>query len=180
MLSQEECKTIIDFVLKRISQSELATALGFDPGTSPNRVLRLLDEAAESKDSTQVECAMVLAYQSGMSAEFVPTLIRLLGLSWHERHEDLAHALQELKDPRAIQALSAAARAKHQYLAYDESRALARKCTWALADIGTPEALASLRMLASTEDPAVAAYAQKRIDAWEAERHRKGRDAGQG
>lgn len=177
MLSQHQRKTIIDFVLERASEGALATALGFDPAKSPKRVLELLDDAAASKDAAQVECAMILVSRSGMTDEFVPTLIRLLGASWHQKHEDHAHALQELKDPRAIEALSEAAQVKHPYLAHDESRALARKCTWALADIGTAEALASLRLLAAGKDAEIAGYAQKRIDAWEAERHRKGHGA---
>jgi hypothetical protein len=57
---------------------------------------------------------------------------------------------------------------------YDECFGLARKCTWALADIGTPEAHARLEILAKHSNPQIAAYAQKRLDEWDDERPRNG------
>jgi hypothetical protein len=59
-------------------------------------------------------------------------------------------------------------------LHYDEFFNVARKCTWALADIGTPEAHAKLQLLAKNENPMIAQYAQKRLDGWEREMSRKG------
>ncbi len=61
----------------------------------------------------------------------------------------------------------------HEYLAYDQFFGLARKCTWALADIGTPEARARLVQLAGSENPLLASYAKKRLDRWDDERNRK-------
>jgi hypothetical protein len=47
-----------------------------------------------------------------------------------------------------------------------EELALVRKCTWALADIGTPEAKARLQDLAKSLNAQIAGYAQKRLDRW--------------
>lgn len=104
----------------------------------------------------------------------VPTLIGLLRSAAHYRHEDVARWLQDLRDPRAVDALHAAALTKYEYLAYDDSHAFARKCTWALADIGTPAAQDALGLLAACDDPEIAGYAQKRLDGWVAEARRKG------
>jgi hypothetical protein len=136
------------------------------------RVLQALGEATEKKDADGVERALGIAFQN-LSPVFVPILITLLSAPWHHRHEDVARALQELKDPRAIDSLYQAAFVRYDYLAYDEFFGLARKCTWALADIGTSEAKARLTQLASGENHLVAGYAQKRLDAWEDERKRK-------
>jgi hypothetical protein len=46
---------------------------------------------------------------------------------------------------------------------YDEGHALARKCTWALAKIGTREAVDRLRDLACCGDSVIEAYARKRL-----------------
>lgn len=109
-----------------------------------------------------------------LSAGVLPELILLLTASWHYRHEDVAGALQRLKDPAAVAALYEAAHMKHEYLSYNDSHALARKCTWALADIGTPEAKARLEALAGEPDTTVAGYAQRRLDRWDEEITRKG------
>jgi hypothetical protein len=83
------------------------------------------------------------------------------------------NALQDIKDPRAVEGLFDAASVTHEYLAYDEFFGLARKCTWALADIGTPEARARLVQLAASENPLLAGYAKKRLDRWDDEQNRK-------
>jgi len=43
---------------------------------------------------------------------------------------------------------------------------LARKCTWALADIGTPSARSLLETLATNDNEIIAHYAQKRLEQW--------------
>lgn len=75
--------------------------------------------------------------------------------------------------PSTVDALARAAVMKHDYLAYNDSHAFARKCTWALGDIGTPEARAHLEKLAGADDPEIGAYARKRLDRWDDELSRK-------
>jgi hypothetical protein len=72
-----------------------------------------------------------------------------------------------------VDALERTAYAVHNYLAYDDGFALARKCTWAPADIGTPEAQQALTRLASGDNAVIASYAQKRLTNWQNELRRK-------
>jgi hypothetical protein len=62
----------------------------------------------------------------------------------------------------------------HDLTAYDYYPTV-RKCTWALADIGTEEAKSYLQELTKSKDTTLAGYAYKRLNSWEAEMHRKGR-----
>jgi HEAT repeat protein len=62
---------------------------------------------------------------------------------------------------------------KLEYLQYDENFALARKCTWALTDIGTDAAMAKLQELAGSSNPKIRSYARKRLENWQGEIHRK-------
>ncbi|MFL6332847.1 MAG: hypothetical protein ACJ754_05815 [Pyrinomonadaceae bacterium] len=133
-----------------------------------------LDGAIQAKDGERVELALNECFRAGLAQEHVPALIGLLGQSWHSRHEDVVSALQQLKDDRAVDALYEEAHASYEYLEYDEFYGLARKCTWALADIGTPEAKAKLEVLAREDNELVAGYARKRLNQWDAELHRKG------
>jgi hypothetical protein len=136
--------------------------------------LNCLRIALESIDPTQVETALDLAFQQGLTPDLVPTLNAMLTLHWHQRHEDIARALQILKDPLSLSALTIAARQKYDYLAYNNSQALARKCIWAIADIGTANAQATLQDLAKDNDPIIAGYAERRLSQWEQELTRKG------
>jgi hypothetical protein len=139
----------------------------------PNQVLANLNHALKSRNSDEIDGALLAAFQVGLRHEFVSSFIGLLDLPDHHRHEDIVGGLQELKDPRAVDAIYRAAFVKHKYLAYDEFFGLARKCTWALADIGTEDAFAKLQLLAASDDPVIAGYAQKRIDNWQKEKDRK-------
>jgi len=143
------------------------------PGLDASDVVARLHHAAESRNPREIESAVTAAYQVGLRHDFVPALLEILDLPDHISHEDIVGALQALKDPRAIQSLHRTALKRYAYLDYDEFFGLARKCTWALADIGTPEALAKLELLASCENSTIAGYARKRIEHWQEEKHRK-------
>ena len=119
-------------------------------------------------------CAYPRSLFGVLTADLGPVLAELLLLPWHQQHEDIAQTLQKLRVPSTVDALAKAALVKYDHLAYNDSHAFARKCTWALADIGTLEARGHLERLARAEDSEIAAYAQKRLDNWEAELHRKG------
>jgi HEAT repeat protein len=136
--------------------------------------LRKLYDAILAKDAEQVEIALEKYFSTGFLPEYVPALIELLGKPWHYCHEDIVSVLQRLKDSRAVDALYEEAHSEYDYLNYDDRYGLARKCTWALADIGTPEAKAKLEQLARESNQLVAEYAQKRLINWEEEKSRKG------
>ena len=138
-----------------------------------DKVLHELNTACHSGDANAVESAVTHAYEMGLKREYVPALLALLTQRTHTRHEDIVSSLQMLRDPRAVDALYDTALVNHEYLAYDKLFGLARKCTWALADIGTPEARARLVILARNSNSQIAAYAQKRLDSWDDERQRK-------
>ena len=136
--------------------------------------LKQLYNAIEAKDAEQIDIALDKCFGSNFSGEYIPALIELLGKTWHYRHEDIVRVLQQLKDSRAVDALYNEAHSEYEYLNYDDCYGLARKCTWALADIGTPEAKAKLQQLVQENNQFVAEYAQKRLNNWEEEKSRKG------
>lgn len=139
-------------------------------------ILQILRDGIETKDAELVDTALDKYFMSGLSGEIVSELAELLGEPWHHRHEDIVSILQGLKDPRAVDALYKEAHSEYEYLNYDDCFGLARKCTWALADIGTSEAKAKLQQLAQENNQIVAEYAQKRLNSWEEEKSRKGKN----
>jgi hypothetical protein len=173
-MTERQQRAIVDFSLGRINKEALNATLGFDVDGNAEAVFRLLEDATHLGDAESVGCALIIAHGRTGDIDLVPTLVALLQAPWHLGHEDLVRWLQDLRDPRAVDALYEAALTKHEYLEYNGSHALARKCTWALADIGTTEAQQKLRLLAGAADREVARYAQKRLDVWTAEVARKG------
>ncbi|MDO7877729.1 hypothetical protein Q5H93_23535 [Hymenobacter sp. ASUV-10] len=90
-------------------------------------------------------------------------LCELLLQDWHFSHETIAHYLQQLKDPFSIPYLAATATKRFEYLAYDDTYQLARKCIKALAAIGTKEAISSLNNISMNENSAISGYASKEL-----------------
>lgn len=119
-------------------------------------------------------CAGDLSYESvwawcqlgalfGRSRRATPILCSLLVRDDHKGHDDLADTLQNLRDPRSVECLFDRAHRALPYLDYNESSALARRCVWALHDIGTEEAVAKLEALAKDPREEVSAEAADRL-----------------
>ena len=129
--------------------------------------------AIRAEDADRFEFAVRSAFTAGLPPDLADVFAEALLMPWHTRHEDLVSALQKMKSPASVEALFAVATTRHAYLEYDEFFGLARKCTWALADIGTPLARQRLDELAANLNPTIAGYARKRLDRWDDELQRK-------
>lgn len=132
-----------------------------------------LQVAFERQDSRAVEVALINAFHNGLSADLVPVLVELCRARWHMSHEDVVSALQKVGDVTSVDAIEEAAYVDLSYLDYDEHFGLARKATWALADIGGPIAKEALNRIAASQNPVKAAYARKRLQNWDIELERK-------
>jgi hypothetical protein len=136
-----------------------------------------LEAAIDSKNGRELEAAIAPLWRTEISPELQCEVCRLLisiiDATWHRCHEDAVQEIQRLHCKDAVLALERTAHAVHAYLSYDEVFGLARKCTWALADIGTPDARQALERLSRSSNPLIAGYAKKRIDRWQAELPRK-------
>jgi hypothetical protein len=143
-------------------------------GSEHPKVVRLFIHAAKAaKNPDALDEALEGATEAGTEQEMVPLLCELIQEDWHLHHEDFASTLQGLKDPRAADSLATAALMKFDYLAYNDSHAFARKCVWALADIGSDNARNHLIALADNPDEEIAAYAKRRLARWDEELDRK-------
>jgi hypothetical protein len=126
-------------------------------------VLQRLEEAYEQKDCDDVEYALDVAWQGGISPLYFEILCKLSDADWHHKHEDVVTALEVIGDARCVDTLERAAHAKHEYLAFDDARALGVKATWALYKIGTPGAMDALRRLCASDEGRVADEACARL-----------------
>ena len=68
-----------------------------------------LAAALLSQDGDAFEDALLHAYHTGLTADLVPLLSTALKESFHRRHEDVASALQNLRDTRSVDPLFHAA-----------------------------------------------------------------------
>jgi len=153
------------FALNKISKAELLNRYPVDLKEDRKYVLHLLDNAYDDQSEEDLEYALMLLPIDEFAAteKYATVLNRLILADWHCRHEDIASLLKGIKSPGSVDVLYKAALAQHDYLDYDDTYQLARKCIKALVSIGSDDAIEALRCLSKSETPEIAAYAQKEL-----------------
>lgn len=166
-LGKEMTKYERDLVIKlwksNISKNEFKN--DFFTGEFPEqKIISLLERALAERNADDVEYTLSVGALFDLFTEnSVSILCKLLVSESHTRHEDIARYLQDLKSPKSIESLYAAALLKLDYLDFDENFALARKCTWALSAINTNESRRKLELLAQCDNEIIRGFAKKRL-----------------
>ena len=109
------------------------------------------------------------ALRQALSTIQVPAsvLMRLLLENWHDLHEDLVFELGLLGDPSAVEVIQKAVYIRFEHLVqWGNLHEFQRKCTYALARIGTEESRAALEALARSTDPSVRKYGEECLQKW--------------
>lgn len=113
---------------------------------------RLLQEAYQTRNAEDLQCALLIGFTFGFAAEQIDLLCRLLEADWHHSHEDIVEALDDFRTPNAIDALFRATQWIPEYLDFDDARALAVKAIWALGNLPGNDATEKLQILASSKE----------------------------
>lgn len=129
---------------------ELLCKLGITDGKALG--LELLRESVQSLDTYDVEIALFVCFTCGLTPTHLGPLLDLASAEWHNRHEDVVSALDELRTAEAIPALVRATQWVPEYLGFDESRALATKAIRALGNIPGSDAEQALISLADSDN----------------------------
>lgn len=149
-----------------------------DRTTQPDVVegtkIEALEAAFADKNPLVFEKALVNAPTFEPRDRVCDVLTRALEEDWFFPHEDIVQYIQELRCCDAVAVLEKRAIDIPEHLQWDDGFSFSRKCTWALADIGTTDAFGALERLAQSENSAIRGFAQRRLDKWETELERKG------
>jgi hypothetical protein len=111
--------------------------------------LSLLKDNLANKDANRLANTLAVICNDGADFDYTSTLLNLLDEKWHKSEEDIVSVLELIKDPASIDKLYEIA---INVPDYDDMRALAKKCMWALSAINVPEALQKLKMLKNSND----------------------------
>ena len=139
--------------------------------TDINELKRIIAD----KDHLAVEeKAFQLIKKYPRDEEILKLLCEIFESDWHFRHEDLALSFQYIKNPITAKSLFNVAFSDFEYCRWDDNYPLQRKCTWALADIGTNVAKQFLQEIEKQPNETIASFATKRLKNWDSELIRKG------
>jgi hypothetical protein len=151
-MTEDDQKLILNLATGAISKAEFLREYPFYISEDRKHIRELICNAISRRDGGGIEYAFLLGFSFGFPENFTNLLCILLEAEWHQKHEDIARLLQNLRDPISVDALFRATKARHPYLEYNNNIAFAIKCVWALSEIDDRKALDKLRLIAETDD----------------------------
>jgi hypothetical protein len=163
--TNEEKQIILDYILKKISEKEALQRYPHNLESS-EYILSTIGQAKTEKNAEDLECSFyLLAFNSKIifQNEFIDLLIKLLREEWHYQHENMVMMLQEIKSRLSIDVLYETTFAKFDYLNYDDTYSLGRKCVHALGDINTEESKEKLRLIVNSNIAILKEKAEKQL-----------------
>ncbi len=168
-MSKECVGLVLAYFRHEITIEQFLEQYPVDPRKEKEHVHELLQYANANRGSRDLEAVLFVGHFFGLSRTVfsrscVPLLNALLAEDWHINHDEIVFILQELRDPRSIEALYQAAFLRLEYMEYDDTYGIAANCCWALGDINTASADEKLRELATSENPIIADYAREQLE----------------
>ncbi len=126
-----------------------------------DKTLPLLELNAAEKDAHGLSNTLAVICRDGADRDYTGVLLTLLDENWHRSEEDIVSVLEMIKDPDSADKLYEVA---IHVPDYDDMRALAKKCMWALSAIGTPRAIEKLKMLQRSTDSIISENATFQLE----------------
>lgn len=160
-----EIKTLINSLYSgKIDKEEFLRSY-FESGlTNEKDLISLFQKGIANKDLDVIEEVLVLLSIGSFNLNlFVSDLCNLLLTDWHYKHEDIVMLLKEIKDSSTVDCLYKAAELYFEYLDYDDTYQLARKCIKVLSAIGNENAISKLWLLSKSEIPEISEYSKKEL-----------------
>lgn len=164
-MTKSEEILIRELFLKRITEQEFINIFGKDIITNKDEMKNLIKEVCREKKSDDLEYLLnLLSRFYKFSRDDVEFFCDLLNFNWHFMHEDVVSILQQLRSPKSIETLYQTSKKEYEYLEYDDTNSLARKCMFALGNIGTPEAICKLKLLSQSPNTNLHKYAKEQLE----------------
>lgn len=164
-MTKREENLIRDLFLKRVTEQEFIKLFGKDIITNKDEMKNLINEVCDEKNPEELEHLLNL---SSRFYKFIKDdaeyFCNLLNYNWHFMHENIVSILQQLRCPKSIETLYQTAKKEFEYLDYDDTHSLARKCMFALGNIGTAEAIEKLKLLSQSPNTDLQEYAKEQFD----------------
>ena len=161
-----EKEILSEFYFGNITKKEFLKQFPVDLANDENYIYNTFLDCYNRKDKYDLELVLALPPLGGKTIyadKFVELLCLLLKEEWHQQHENIVNCLNIIRSPKSIETLYSTAFAKFDYLDYDDTYSLARKCIHALGNINTEESKEKLRLLAKSEIPIIKEKAEKQL-----------------
>lgn len=128
-------------------------------------VMELLNDSICTQNELELDLLLMFLSHFHCVNRYCITLAHLLIQPWHHFHDRIASMLEFESDERVIEFLYQGSMYRCDNLEYESDYCeFNRKCLFALAKIGTQEAIKSIKNVSKVENPIIANHALKIIE----------------
>ncbi len=154
-----------DWELGQVSEETLLADFGIDLKQNTHFVVEEIEQAIQNKNADQLDLCINLIWLSGNCKRYIDLLNRLLLVPHHWSHQAITQNIQDIAHPSSIPFIKKVLESNFEYLDYtgSESAAIAKWFSWALASIGTPEAIDVLKEFSHSSNKGIAQEMQYRL-----------------
>lgn len=156
-MNQLEKDLLDKWGLGKIDKDYLLSIFPVDVINDRNYIISEVEKAIPTSNTSEIEYAVTLILLSGKHSELIDLLHKLLLNPNHYSHQAIVKSLQDLKNPKSIPFIEKVLKTNFDYLAYtaSDSDAIAKWFSWALASIGTDEAIEVIRKYSNSQDQGI-------------------------
>lgn len=163
-MKRKEKSLISSYYAGNINKKEFLQIYFNNKSPDDEHVAKLFRRGISDKDADLIEEAVVLLHTDAFSlSAYAAYLSNLLLDSWHTKHEDIATLLKKLANPSTAENLYRATELKFEYLDYDDTFQLSRKCIKALSQIKDEKSIEKIKRLSYSENIVISKYAKKEL-----------------
>ena len=128
-------------------------------------LLSSLSKAIKESDEDEIEVLVDAVYEIEPETLQIEALNELLLIDGHQKHQEITREIQLFRDPSSVKYIEKALELGFDRLEYtcSEDKVITKWFSHALADIGSPEAIAIIEKYASNSNMGISSEMQYRL-----------------
>jgi hypothetical protein len=166
-MNEEERQLFDDLLFRRITKEEFLKQYPVPLINNREYIYSVLKNIYDTKDADSLEQALDLTvFDLSIFSwdQFYHLICQFLKEQWHFSHEGLVGALPVLDVPVVIETLYETALLKLDYLSYDDTFALARRCIFTLGEINSVNSRRKIDLLGESDNPVIRKHIKEQLE----------------
>ena len=156
-MTDNEKKILIDFNEGKISREDFYNRFPIEIKKDNKYVIAQIKEAIKSNNPKELNLSIDLIWLSGDFERYTDILNELIINPNHTQHQSITKTIQDIKSPKSVPYIRKALESNFDYLDYtcSDSDAIAKWFSWALASIGTNDAIDLIKEYSNSPDEGI-------------------------
>lgn len=166
-MNEMEKQLFEDLLFRRITEDDFLKRYPVPLINNREYIYSVFKKIYDTKDADSLEFAITLTiFDPSIFPwdKYYQLICQFLKEQWHFSHESLVGALPTLDIPVVVETLYKTALLKLDYLFYDDTFALARRCIFKLGKINSIDSRRKLDLLGKSDNPVIRKHIKEQME----------------